>query len=139
MQRMQWKLSLGFLRLPINSKVLIPAHTMLATASAAKSAGLTPIPMDVNELSLMTEIEELKSCNFSNVSACMITQLNGAVADMNPIKDFCKFKNISLIEDSAQGIGAFNNGKHAGAWGVGGCISFYPAKVVGSLGDGEQY
>ena len=25
------------------------------------------------------------------------------------IKDFCKFKNISLIEDSAQALGAFNN------------------------------
>ena len=126
----------SFLRLPINSKVLIPTHTMLATASAAKSAGLSPIPMDVNEFSLMTEIEELKSCDFSNVSACMITQLNGVVADMDPIEEFCKLKNISLIEDSAQGIGAFNNGKHAGAWGVGGCISFYPAKVVGALGDG---
>lgn len=126
----------SFLKLPFNSKVLIPAHTMLATASAAKSAGLSPIPMDVNEFSLMTEIGELESCDFSNVSACMITQLNGVVADMNPIEDFCKLKDISLIEDSAQGIGAFNNGKHAGSWGVGGCISFYPAKVVGSLGDG---
>ena len=50
----------------------------------------------VNEFSLMTEIEELKSCDFSNVSACMITQLNGVVADMNPIEDFCKMKNISI-------------------------------------------
>ena len=41
-----------------------------------------------------------------------------------------------MIEDSAQGIGAFNNDKHAGSWGIGGCISFYPAKVIGCLGDG---
>ena len=126
----------SFLKLPISTKVLIPAHTMLATASAAKSLGLIPIPMEVNNNSLMTEIEELKKCNFDNVSACMITQLNGVVADMDPIKNFCDNKNIYLIEDSAQGIGAFNKGKHAGSWGVGGCISFYPAKVVGSLGDG---
>ncbi len=126
----------SFLELPFNSKVLIPIHTMLATASAVKSAGLNPIPMEVNEFSLMTEIDELKACDLSDVSACMITQLNGVVADMNPIKDFCKKQDIFLIEDSAQGIGAFNNGGHAGSWGIGGCISFYPAKVVGSLGDG---
>ena len=66
----------------------------------------------------------------------MITQLNGIVADMNPIDEFCKKNNIALIEDSAQGIGAFNNDKHAGSWGIGGCLSFYPAKVIGGLGDG---
>ena len=124
-----------FLNLERNSKVLVPAHTMLATASAAKSAGLIPIPVDVNPSSLMLEYEQLKNCDLSNVSACMITQLNGVVANMKPIKNFCEVNNIKLVEDSAQGIGAFN-GEHAGSWGVGGCISFYPAKVIGSLGDG---
>ena len=126
----------SFLKLPFNSNVLIPTHTMLATASAAKSAGLNPIPVDINKNSLMTEIGELRRSDFENVSACMITQLNGVVADMDPIKKFCDDKNIALIEDSAQGIGAFNNDKHAGSWGIGGCISFYPAKVIGCLGDG---
>ena len=126
----------SFLKLPLNSKVLVPSHTMLATASAAKHAGLIPVPMEVNETSLMTEIKELRDNDFNNVSACMITQLNGVVADMDPIKSFCIEREIALIEDSAQGIGAFNKGIHAGSWGIGGCISFYPAKVVGCLGDG---
>ena len=109
---------------------------MLATASAAKSANLNPIPIDVNEKSLMIEVEDLKKIKFENVSAIMITQLNGIVSNMNPIKSFCEEKKIALIEDSAQGIGSFNGDKHSGAWGIAGCISFYPAKVVGCLGDG---
>ena len=125
-----------YLNLPENSSVLVPAHTMLATASAAKSANLNPIPIDVNNKSFMVEIEELKNSNFENVSAVMITQLNGIVADMDPIKSFCEENNYYLIEDSAQGIGAFNNKSHSGSWGVGGCLSFYPAKVIGCLGDG---
>ena len=52
------------------------------------------------------------------------------------IKKFCERNNIVLVEDSAQGIGAFNNKKHAGSWGIGGCLSFYPAKVAGGIGDG---
>lgn len=126
----------SFLNLPLGSNVLVPSHTMLATASAAKSVGLNPVPMDVSDKSLMTEIEQLKNCSLENVSACMITQLNGVVANMEPIKNFCKENKIALVEDSAQGIGAFNDNKHAGSWGIGGCISFYPAKVIGSLGDG---
>ncbi len=126
----------GFLDLPKGSNVLVPTHTMLATASAAKSLGLNPIPVDINEDSLMTEIEELEKCNLENVSACMITQLNGVVADMNPIMEFCDSNKIALIEDSAQALGAFNNNKHSGSWGIGGCLSFYPAKIIGCLGDG---
>ncbi len=125
-----------FLKLPHNSKVLVPAHTMLATASAARSAGLHPEPVDVDPRTYMLEIDQLSKCNLKNVSAIMVTQLNGVVADMNPIKKFCEEHNIPLIEDSAQGIGAFNNYKHAGSWGIGGCLSFYPAKIVGCLGDG---
>ena len=125
-----------YLNLPQKTKVLVPSHTMLATASAAKTAGLTPVPVDVDVNSYMLEIDQLKKCDLKNVSAVMITQLNGVVADMKPIKEFCDQNNLLLIEDSAQGIGAFNDGKHAGSWGIGGCISFYPAKIIGGLGDG---
>ena len=48
-----------YLNLPINSNVIVPAHTMLATASAAKSVNLNPIPIDVNERSLMI-VEDLE-------------------------------------------------------------------------------
>jgi len=125
-----------YLNLPQKSKVLVPSHTMLATASAAKTAGLIPVPVDVDVDSYMLEIEQLKNCDLKNVSAVMITQLNGIVANMNPIKDFCEQNNLLLVEDSAQGIGAFNDANHAGSWGIGGCISFYPAKIIGGLGDG---
>ena len=120
-----------YIKLPLKSNVLVPAHTMLATASAVKVNGLNPIPIDVNEKSCMIEIEQLENCDLKNVSAVIITQLNGVVADMNPIRDFCEKNNIALVEDSAQGIGAFNKGCHAGSWGVAGCLSFYPAKVIG--------
>ena len=126
----------NFLNLPKGSNVLVPAHTMLATASAAHSADLNPVPVDVDKNSLMIELKQLKDINLNNVSACMITQLNGVVADMDPILEFCKEKDIFLIEDSAQGLGAFNKNKHSGSWGVGGCLSFYPAKIAGCLGDG---
>ena len=126
----------SYLNLPAKSNVLVPAHTMLATASAAKNADLIPIPVDVDENTLMVEIDQLKSCDLKNVSACMITQLNGVVADMKPIKEFCENNKIILVEDSAQGIGAFNNENHSGSWGKGGCLSFYPAKVAGGIGDG---
>jgi aminotransferase EvaB len=44
--------------------------------------------------------------------------------------------NLVVIEDSAQALGATFNGGKAGGFGLTGCFSFYPAKVLGTAGDG---
>jgi dTDP-4-amino-4,6-dideoxygalactose transaminase len=41
-----------------------------------------------------------------------------------------------VIEDSAQALGATYNGKRAGGFGLAGCFSFYPFKILGGFGDG---
>ncbi|WP_186596161.1 DegT/DnrJ/EryC1/StrS aminotransferase family protein [Synechococcus sp. PROS-7-1] len=125
-----------FLDLPKGSEVIVPAHTMIATASAAVSAGLKVKPIDVNFRYGLLTSKELSNVNLSNVSACMITQLNGICSDMDEIMNLLRSNSVPLVEDSAQGIGSFYKGTHAGGFGVGGCLSFYPAKVLGCLGDG---
>ena len=72
--------------------MIVPAHTMLATASAAKSQSLNPIPIDCDPNTLMVEIEQLKACDLKDVSAIMITQLNGVVAGMDEIKKILRRK-----------------------------------------------
>jgi dTDP-4-amino-4,6-dideoxygalactose transaminase len=47
-----------------------------------------------------------------------------------------KLKGIPVIEDAAQALGARLYDKHAGTFGTTGCFSFYPAKILGCLGDG---
>jgi dTDP-4-amino-4,6-dideoxygalactose transaminase len=50
-----------------------------------------------------------------------------AIADRN---------KLFIVEDAAQALGSRYKGRHAGSFGMAGAISFYPAKVLGCLGDG---
>ena len=55
---------------------------------------------------------------------------------MDKILDIANEYGLQIYEDSAQALGAKYKGQCAGSFGLGGCISFYPAKTLGCFGDG---
>ena len=116
-------------------EVIFCSHTMIATASAIKFTGATPVPVEAGTDHLI-EIESVKKAITKNTKAIVPTQLNGRVANMDEIIKISNDHNLDIYEDSAQALGAKYKNKFAGTFGVGGCISFYPAKIIGCFGDG---
>jgi dTDP-4-amino-4,6-dideoxygalactose transaminase len=55
---------------------------------------------------------------------------------MDPIIEIAKSRNLYVIEDAAQSIGAEYKGKKAGSIGDIGIFSFFPSKNLGGYGDG---
>jgi dTDP-4-amino-4,6-dideoxygalactose transaminase len=73
--------------------------------------------------------------------AIVPVHLFGQCADMEPILQLAKEKNLYVVEDTAQAIGSiysFANGKtdFAGCMGNIGTTSFFPSKNLGCFGDG---
>lgn len=119
----------------VGDEVLFCTHTMVATASAIHYAGATPIPVDVGSDHLINS-ECIENAITKRTRAIVPTQLNGRTANMKPILEIAKKHNLLIFEDAAQALGSRWNGLHAGTFGVASCISFYPAKLLGCLGDG---
>jgi dTDP-4-amino-4,6-dideoxygalactose transaminase len=108
---------------------------MIATASAIKFTGANPVPIEAGP-DLMIDTSKIEEAITSKTKAIMPTQLNGRLANMSKIQDISTRYGLDIFEDSAQALGATYKGKHIGSFGKGGCISFYPAKILGCLGDG---
>ena len=115
-------------------EVIISSHTMLATASAIKVAGGVPVPVDIGDDNLIGP-QAIEDAITPNTVGIMPTQLNGRVCDMDEILAIAERHKLFVVEDAAQALGATYKGQHAGTFGLASDISFFPAKVLGCLGD----
>jgi len=116
-------------------EVIVPAHTFVATASAVVNTGATPVLVDVAR-DFNIDVARIESVITQRTKALLPVHLNGRMADMARLMEIARKHNLVVIEDACQSLGASLEGKKAGSWGLTGCWSFYPFKILGGYGDG---
>lgn len=110
--------------------------TAFPTINAIQQIGATPVVCDVEEGSGLLDPQNLASLITSKTKVVIPVHLYGNACDMDSICKIAKEKNIFIIEDCAQSIGAKWNNKMTGTFGDLSCFSFYPTKNLGAYGDG---
>ncbi|MEU1438990.1 DegT/DnrJ/EryC1/StrS family aminotransferase [Streptomyces sp. NPDC005786] len=116
-------------------EVIVPAYTFFATASSVLHVGADPVLVDVLPGSYAMDPERAEAAITERTKAIMPVHLFSQMADMEVLKDLADRHGLLLLEDSAEGIDMWAGGVHAGLWGSGGVLSFFPTKTLGSLGD----
>lgn len=116
-------------------EVLLPPFTFVATGSAVSAIGAKPVFVDITPASFNLDPAQLERRVTPRTRAIIVVHLYGLVADMEPILAFARSRNLPVIEDAAQAIGAAYHSKRAGSFGDAGCFSFYPTKNLGAYGD----
>ena len=116
-------------------EVIISSHTMIATAAAIHFAGAKPLPVECGPDHLI-DPAAVEAAVDSRTRVIMPTQLNGRTCNMDALKTIADRHGLLIIEDAAQALGSKFKGRCAGTFGLASAISFYPAKVLGCLGDG---
>ncbi|MBI4687073.1 MAG: DegT/DnrJ/EryC1/StrS family aminotransferase [Nitrospirae bacterium] len=116
-------------------EVITVSHTFVATVEVIKFLGAEPVFVDITDDHNMN-VELVKSAITPKTKAIIPAQLNGRIcSNMESLVSLAKERGLTIIEDSAQSLGATYKGKGAGTFGLAGCFSFYPAKLLGTFGD----
>lgn len=116
-------------------EVIVPNYTMIATPNAVRLLGAIPVLADIEEETLTLDLNDVKNKITSLTKVVIHVSLNTRSGNMNELVEFCKNNNLYLLEDSAQSLGSFKNGKHLGTFGDIGSFSFSPPKII-STGQG---
>lgn len=116
-------------------EVIVPAHTFVATASAVINVGATPVLVDVGK-DFNIDCDRIEEALTEKTRALLPVHLNGYMADMERVMGIARKHDLVVIEDACQSLGSSLDGRRAGAWGLTGCWSFYPFKMLGGYGDG---
>ena len=118
-----------------DDEVITVSHTFVASIAAIVQSGAKPILVDVGDDFLM-DVEKVEKVITKKTKAILPVHLNGRMCDMERLMAIARKHNLFVIEDAAQALGAIFKGKMAGSFGLTGCFSFYPAKILGCFGDG---
>src|ERR1043165_9684075 len=107
-------------------EVITTPASFFATASAIARLGARPVFVDIDRLTYNLDVSQVTDAITAKTKAILPVHLYGQMADMDQLLELCKTKNLILLEDAAQAIGAEDRGRRAGSLGIAGSFSFYP-------------
>ncbi|ASV06247.1 DegT/DnrJ/EryC1/StrS family aminotransferase [Leptospira interrogans] len=118
-------------------EVIIPGHTYCASAIPFGRTGATLVWADIDPETFLISLESIQKLVTNKTKAIVVVHLYGMIIpDILEIAKFAKSKNILLIEDCAQSLGAVLNGKSCGTFGDFAAFSFHGQKNITTMGEG---
>ena len=123
-------LSLLALGVVPGDEVIVPEVTWVATASAVRYVGATPVFADIDPDTWTMTRETVSKVLTPKTRAIMPVHLYGFGAQMNDLMALARERDLAVVEDAAPAIGTLIDGKAAGTFGDFGCYSFQGAKML---------
>jgi dTDP-4-amino-4,6-dideoxygalactose transaminase len=117
-------------------EVITTNFSFFATAGVIHRLGAKPVLVDIEPDTYNIDPQLIESAVTPRTKAIIPVHLFGQCADMDPIMEIARARQLVVIEDAAQAIGSEYRGRKAGSIGDMGAFSFYPTKNLGGAGDG---
>lgn len=118
-------------------EVITTVYSFFATAGVIARLGAKPVFVDIDPATYNLDPNKVESAITTRTKAILPVHLYGQCAEMASILETAGEHGLAVVEDAAQAIGAeYRDGHRAGSMGTLGCLSFFPSKNLGALGDG---
>jgi dTDP-4-amino-4,6-dideoxygalactose transaminase len=116
-------------------EVVTSTYSFFAAGGCIARLGARPVFADIDPDTFNLDPESTEAALTDRTVGIIPVHLFGQCAPMDPILKLAEKRDLWVVEDAAQAIGATYGGKSAGSMARGGTFSFFPAKNLGGLGD----
>jgi len=118
-----------------NDKIIAPSFSFISTINSILFVDAIPIFTDIEEDTFGLDPEKILKNIDNNTKAVVPMDYGGQSCKIFEINEICKEKNVKLIEDAAEALGASVNGKKVGSISDSSIFSFCGNKVL-TTGEG---
>jgi dTDP-4-amino-4,6-dideoxygalactose transaminase len=123
-------LEMSALLLDLTSKdeVIIPSYTFCSTASAFARTPARIAFCEIDPQTMMIDVADAERRITKNTRAIVPVHYGGLACDIADLMALADSRDITVVEDAAQGLNAFYDGRALGRFGALGCFSFHETK-----------
>ncbi len=129
------ELVLQSLRLPRQSKVIVPSFTFVASVHSIVRSDLQPVFCDVDERGLI-DCDQLEELIDEETSAILAVNIYGFACDIERLEKVAQQNKLALIFDSAHGIGVRTESRPLGGCGDAEVFSLHATKIISGFEGG---
>ncbi len=115
-------------------EVITVPNTFIATAEAISYVGAKVKFVDVEEKTMLMDVNKVEEAITPKTKAILPVHLYGQMVDMKAVMEIAEKHNLMILEDCAQCHGSEQHGKKAPHCDIG-TFSLFPAKIMGAFGD----
>ena len=132
-------LAMKVLNIKKGDEIITPCLNFGTAVSSIVLAQATPIFVDVEVDTLQINVSKIEEKITKKTKAILIPNLIGNIPDWKKIYELSKKKNLKIIEDSADTLGAKINNKPTSIFSDISITSFYGSHVISCAGNGGMF
>lgn len=117
-------------------EVIMPSYTFVSTANAFVLCGAKIVFVDIRPDTMNIDENQIEQAITPKTKAIVPVHYAGVACEMEKIMSIAQKHRLFVVEDAAQGVNAFYQGRALGSIGHIGCYSFHETKNYSAGGEG---
>tara|TARA_B110000027_G_C16098043_1_gene291716 strand:+ start:163 stop:1356 length:1194 start_codon:yes stop_codon:yes gene_type:complete len=132
-------LAMNVLNIKKGDEIITPCLNFGTTVSSIVLSQATPIFVDIELDTLQIDVKKIEERISKNTKAILVPNLIGNLPEWEKIYKLSKKRNLKIIEDSADILGATINNKPSGIFSDISITSFYGSHIISCAGNGGMF